>query len=105
MAFHHSRDSLFIATTENDYAQCAEAALNKDFWHNLCAANTPLSRSSVLAPAVGRHGATALLTKGHLSEGCVVDSPRLCLRTFVQTLTEPVSGTFPLPRAGYLIKA
>ena len=49
-----------------------------------------------------RHGATALLTKGHLSEGCVVDSPRLCLRTFVQTLTEPVSGTFPLPRAGYI---
>ena len=42
------------------------------------------------------------LTKGHLSEGCVVDSPRLCLRTFVQTLTEPVSGTFPLPQAGYI---
>ena len=43
-----------------------------------------------------------LLTKGHLSEGCVVDSHRLCLMTFVQTLTEPVSGTFPLPRAGYI---
>ena len=32
----------------------------------------------------------------------MVVSHRLCLRTFVQTLTEPVSGTFPLPRAGYL---
>ena len=47
MAFHHSRDSLFIATTEMDYMQCAEAALNKDFWHNLCAANTSLSRNIV----------------------------------------------------------
>ena len=36
------------------------------------------------------------------SQPRVVDSPRLCLRTFVQTLTEPVSGTFPLPRAGYI---
>ena len=29
--------------------QCAEAALNKDFWHNLSAANTSLSRNIVAA--------------------------------------------------------
>ena len=77
MAFHHCYRSPFIATTEKDFMQCTEAALNKDFWHNLCAANTPLSRNIV-----------AEIGKIIASYAINLRIEREQLREFVQQLTQ-----------------
>ena len=57
--------------------QCTEAALNKDFWHNLCAANTPLSRNIV-----------AEIGKIIASYAINLRIEREQLREFVQQLTQ-----------------
>ena len=57
--------------------QCTEAALNKDFWHNLCAANTSLSRSIVAE--IGQIIATYAIN---------LRIEREQLREFVQQLTQ-----------------
>ena len=57
--------------------QCTEAALNKDFWYNLCAANTPLSRNIV-----------AEIGKIIASYAINLRIEREQLREFVQQLTQ-----------------
>ena len=57
--------------------QCTEAALNKDFWHNLCAANTSLSRNIVAE--IGQTIATYAVN---------LSIERQQLREFIQELTQ-----------------
>ena len=57
--------------------QCTEAALNKDFWHNLCAANTSLSRNIVAE--IGQTIATYAVN---------LNIERQQLREFIQELTQ-----------------
>ena len=57
--------------------QCTEAALNKDFWHNLCAANTSLSRNIVAE--IGQTIATYAVN---------LSIERQQLREFIRELTQ-----------------
>ena len=57
--------------------QCTEAALNKDFWRNLCAANTSLSRNIVAE--IGQTIATYAVN---------LSIERQQLREFIQELTQ-----------------
>ena len=57
--------------------QCTEAALNKDFWHNICAANTSLSRNIVAE--IGQTIATYAVN---------LNIERQQLREFIQELTQ-----------------
>ena len=57
--------------------QCTEAALNKDFWHNICAANTSLSRNIVAE--IGQTIATYAVN---------LNIERQQLREFIRELTQ-----------------